>query len=132
MKSIIVKKSDYFSSKSKVFIIAGSRKIQIKGYGLYTIQVNEGENISASQLWTGSNSIDYDKLGQETSLIIKPRLSRLLALIIGVTFIICSLIFFFTKIPWTLIPLILFGIYILIYLTILKNRYLILAEENRT
>jgi hypothetical protein len=129
MKSIKVKKSNYFSSTSKVFIIVGSRKIQINGYGLYTIQVNEGENISASQLWTGSKTIDYGNLEEGTSLIIKPKLSRSLALIIGITFIICSLIFYFTRISWSLLPLIPFGIYIIIYLTILKDRYLILEEE---
>jgi hypothetical protein len=132
IKYIKVKKSNYFSTNSKLFINAGSRKTQLSGYRPYTIEVNEGETISASQLWTGSNTIQYDKLENGSSLIVNPKLSRLLALIIGITFITCSLIFFLTRILWSLIPMIPFEIYIIIYITILKNRYLILEEEDRS
>ena len=89
-----------------------------------------GEKISASQLWTGSNKIDFDELEEGISLVIKPRLSRLLALIIGIVFILCSIIFISTRYRWSFLPLIPFIIYIGAYLTILKNRYLVIEKDK--
>lgn len=130
MKNIKIKKSKYFSNTSKVYVIVGSRKALIKGYGIYTVPVNEGENIYASQLWTGSNRIDYNKLEEEIPLFIKPRLSRLFALIIGVVFIFCSIVFIAARFRWSFLPLVPFAIYVGAYLTVLRNRYLIIESET--
>jgi hypothetical protein len=102
--------------------------VLIKGFGLYTIPINEGENISASHLWTGSNKIDYSKLEDGITLLIKPRLSRLFALITGIVFLLCLIVFIFTRFSWSFLPLVPFAIYIGIYLTILRNRYLIIEK----
>jgi hypothetical protein len=130
MKNFKIKKSNYFSNRSKIYVFSGSRKVLIKGFGLYTISINEGEKISASQLWTGSNKIDFDELEEGISLVIKPRLSRLLAIIIGIVFILCSIIFISTRYRWSFLPLIPFIIYIGAYLTILKNRYLVIEKDK--
>jgi hypothetical protein len=129
MKNIKIKKSNYFSDTSMIYVIAGSGKVLIKGFGLYTIPINEGENISASHLWTGSNKIDYTKLEEGIKLIIKPRLSRLFALIIGIVFLLCSIVFIFTRFRWSFVPLIPFAIYVGAYLTVLRNRYLIIEKD---
>jgi hypothetical protein len=129
MKNIIIKKSNYFSGTSNIYLNVGSRKVLIKGFGSYTIPVSEGENIYASQLWTESNRIDYNRLEEGISLLIKPRLSKLFALIIGIVFLLCSIVFIFTRIRWSFLPLIPFAIYIGVYLTILRDRYLIIEKE---
>jgi hypothetical protein len=129
MKNIKIRKSNYFSNTSKIYVIVGSRKVLINGFGSYTIPVNEGENIYASQLWTGSNRIDYNKLEEGISLLIKPRLSRLFALITGIVFLLCSVFFIFTGFRWSFLPLIPFAIYIGVYLTILRDRYLIIEID---
>jgi hypothetical protein len=130
MKNFKIKKSNYFSNTSKIFVFAGSKKVLITGYGLYTLSINEGEKISASHLWTGSEKVDYDKIEDGISLIIKPRLTRLLALIVGCVFLLCCSIFIITRYRWSFLPLIPFVLYIVIYLTFLKDRYLII-EKNQ-
>lgn len=130
MKNVSVKKSKYFSNTSKIYLFVGSKKVLIKGFELYTIPINEGENIAASHLWTGSNKIGYNKIEDGNSFVIKPRLSKLLALIIGIVFLFCSIIFILTSYRWSFLPLIPFIIYIVIYLTILKDRYLIIEKDR--
>jgi hypothetical protein len=130
MKNISIKKSNYFSNTSKIYVFVGSRKVLITGFGLYTIPINVGEKISASHLWTGSEKLDYDKIDESISLVIKPRLNRLLALVIGIVFLLCCAIFIVTGYRWSFLPLIPFVIYIGTYLTILKDRYLILEKDQ--
>lgn len=129
MKNISIKKSRNFSDSSKIYVFVGSRKVHIKGFGLYTLPINEGEFISASQLWTGSNRIYYDNVDDGILLIIKPRLNRILAIIVGIVFLVCTIISIFTKCRWSFLPLVPFIIYITIYLTVLRNRYLIIEKD---
>jgi len=130
MKNISIKKSSYFSNSSKVYVFVGSRKVLIKGFGLYTLPINEGEFIYASQLWTGSNRIYYDNLVDGILLIIKPRLNRIFALIVGIVFLVCTIISILTKCRWSFLPLVPFIIYIAIYLSVLRNRYLIIEKDQ--
>jgi hypothetical protein len=129
MKNISIKKSNYFSKMSKVYVLVGSKKVLIKGFELYTIPINEGEKISASQLWTGSKKIDFDKIEEGISYVIKPKLNKLLALIIGIVFIFCAILFILTRYRWSGVPLIPFAIYIIMYLTVFKERYLIIEKD---
>ena len=130
MKNVQIKKSKYFSHGSKIFVHVGSRKIHLKGFELYTVPIDEQENISVSHLWTSSSKINYDQLENGVSLVIKPRLNRFFALIVGIVFLLCLLISIFTGSRWSYIPLIPFIIYIGIYLTVLKNRYLIIEKDK--
>jgi hypothetical protein len=129
MKNIKIKKSNYFSDTSKIYVLAGSGKVLIKGFGLYTMPINDDENISASHLWTGSNKIEYSELEEGVSLLIKPRLSRLFALIIGIVFLICSVIFILTGYRWSFLPLVPFALYVGAILTVLRDRYLIIEKD---
>lgn len=130
MKNIRIKKSNYFSSKSKIYVHVGSRKIRIDGFGLYTIPINAGEYLFASQMWTGSDKIAYEMLDDGELLVIEPKLSRLFALIVGIIFILCSIIAILTRYRWSFLPLVPLIIYIGLYLTVLRNRYLIIKKEQ--
>lgn len=115
---------------SQVYVLVGSKKVLIKGFELNAIPINEGEKISASQLWTGSKKIDYDKIEEGIPHVIKPKLNKLLVLIIGIVFIFCAILFILTRFRWSGVPLIPFAIYIIAYLTVLKDRYLIIDKDQ--
>jgi hypothetical protein len=130
MKTINFRKNPEFSPDSKVVLHVGTKVIHIKGFGSFSVLAEPDEEVYASHLWTGSNKIDYNKIEDGNSFVIKPRLSKLLALIIGVVFLFCSTIFILTSYRWSFLPLIPFIIYIVIYLTILKDRYLIIEKDQ--
>lgn len=132
MKYISIKKSNYFSKMSQVYVLVGHKKVLIKGFELYTIPINEGEKISVSQLWTGSKKIDFDKIEEGILYVIKPKLNKFLALIVGIVFIFCAILFILTRFRWSGVPLIPFALYIIAYLTVLKDRYLIIEKTRQT
>ena len=132
MKTIKIRKNNEFSDRSKVLLHNGSSLIHIKGFDPISFQVEPGEEIYVSQLWTQSNRIRYDKLKENSMLLIKPRLGRVLAFIILVVFTVCTVIFLFTKWRWSYIPLVPFLIYIGLYLSFFKNQYLIIKEEVKS
>jgi hypothetical protein len=126
MKTVKMKKSKVFSSKSRVYINIGHQKTYLKGFGLYAISVNPGDSIIASQLWTKSNCLNYDDIIDGSIFLIKPRMGRTFTLLVLFIFIICSCIFFLYKSRWSFVPIGIIAIYISLYLTILKNKYLII------
>jgi hypothetical protein len=130
MKTIKIRKSKYFSSNSKIFAKTESNKLFLKGFGLFTISVNPGENLFATQLWTSSNKVSYDEIMDGSTLIVRPRLGRNLVVIITIIFVLGVVVFSLTKFKWSFIFLLPFAIYILLYLTIFKNKYLILKQET--
>ena len=130
MKKIVIKKSHDLSPSSKVYLHIGSSKIHLLGFGLYTLTISEGDEIFSSHLWTQSPKIHYEDLEDGISLLIKPRLNKVFALVIGILFIFCSVIFVLTRYRWSFFPLIPFVVYIFIYLTVLRNRYLIISQEQ--
>ena len=78
MKNIRICKSHDLSSNSKIFLHIGEKKIHIKGFGLYNISLESGQKIHASHLWTGSNKVKYEDLLEDSTLIIRPRMRKLL------------------------------------------------------
>jgi hypothetical protein len=130
MKKVIIKKSKYFTSSSKIFLCLKNERILLSGFGLYTISLNEGDSFYVKQLWTRSKSISYDQVEDGSQLSVKPKLNRLLAFIIGVVFIICFIVYIYSKSRWSFTPLIPFIIYIITYLSFLRNEYLILKRSD--
>lgn len=130
MKTFEIKKTNEFSAKSKVFLNIGTKKIHVKGFGSFPVIIEPNESVFASQLWTQSNKITYENLKDKSKMLITPRLNKMLAFIILMVFGICTLVFLFTKNRWSFVPLIPFIIYVLLYLTVLKNRYLIIKEAK--
>ncbi len=128
MKTINIRKSTQFSEDSKIMVHAGERSMHVRGFDARSFTVEDEEEIYASHDWTQSNRIGYDSLGDGQTYIIMPRLTKKLAFIILITFMVCAAVFFFTKIRWSFIPLIPFGIYILLYLTLLRKKYLIVEQ----
>src|SRR4030042_71563 len=126
MKTITIKKNIEFSANSKVYLHLGSKCIHIKGFGPFSFTVEPGEVFYASQLWTQSNRIKYDQLNNNSSFLIKPRLGKVLAFIILVVFMICTLLFLFFRSRWSYMPLMPFVIYVGLYLSFLRNSYLII------
>jgi len=53
MKNINIKKSITFQNTSKIYVFVGLESIN-KRIWVYTIPINEGENIIASHLWTAA------------------------------------------------------------------------------
>ena len=131
MKNINIKKNRDFSGNSKIYLHVGDSRTHINGFGLYHLSIHPREEMYATHHWTMSNRIHYDELNEGISLVIKPKLTKKLALIIGIVFVICSLIFLITKYRWSFLPLLPFVLYVGTYLTILKNRYLIIEKEKR-
>jgi hypothetical protein len=126
MKTVKIRKNNEFSPDSKVFLHIGEKQIHIKGFESFSFNVEPGQEFFASQLWTKSNKITYNQLDNSSCLIIKPRLGKVLAFTSLMIFAACTLVFIFTKFRWSYIPLVLIGFYVLFYLTILRDKYLII------
>lgn len=124
MKTFKIKKDFDLSPYSKIILYYGNRKIHIKEYDFSEITLEPGESVYASQLWTRSKKLQYEDITDNSTYIIKPQLTRLLAYIIFVISLICIVVFIFTRWRWSLIPIIPFVIYVLLFVTILYNRYL--------
>ena len=124
MKTFKIKKDFDLSPYSKIILYYGNRKIHIKEYDFSEITLEPGESVYASQLWTRSKKLQYEDITDNSTYIIKPQLTRLLAYIIFVISLICIVVFIFTRWRWSLIPIIPFVIYVLLFVTILYDRYL--------
>jgi hypothetical protein len=129
MKTIKIRKSLDFSAKSKVFLHSGRRKTHIKGFGSFSIPIEEGEECYASHLWTSSKKIPYKEM-TETSLLIKPRMDKVFAFVVMMICIVCMTIFILTQTRWPLYPMIPIIIYVILYISVLKNRYLIIKPDK--
>lgn len=125
MKTILISKTNDFSDESKLILHIYSEKIHIKGFGSYKFSLNPGDSFYLTHQWTSSPKMYYDNLAEENSLIVKPRLDKRLLILIMVTLILCSIVFFILKSRWSFLPMIPFVVYILIYLTILRKKYLV-------
>jgi len=130
MKTIRIKKNYEFSPNSKVFLHIGDKQVQIKGFESFSFTIEPGQEFFASQQWTRSNKIMYSQISDISSYIIKPRLGKMLAFIALILFTVCTVIFIFTKYRWSYIPLALVAFYILLYLTILREKYLIIKPDK--
>ena len=124
MKTFKIKKNYDLSPYSKILLHYGNRKIHVKEYDFSEITLEPGESVYASQLWTRSKKLQYEDITDNSTYIIKPQLTRLLAYIIFVISLICIVVFIFTRWRWSFIPLIPFVIYVLLFVTILYDRYL--------
>jgi len=126
MKTIKIRKSIDFSENSKLLVHIGGKKIHIKGFESFSLPVNEGEEIYATHLWTSSNKISYEQIKNGDLFLIRPRLGKQFAFINLVIFLICFAIFYFTKSRWSFLPLLPTVLYAGLYITVLKNKYLII------
>jgi len=124
VKTFKIKKDYDLSPYSKIILYYGNRKIHVKEYDFSEITLEPGESVYASQLWTRSKKLQYEDITDNSTYIIKPQLTRLLAYIIFVISLICIVVFIFTRWRWSLIPIIPFVIYVLLFVTILYDRYL--------
>jgi hypothetical protein len=126
MKNFKICKSHELSSNSKIFLHIGEKRIHIKGFGLFKISLEPGQEFHASHQWTRSKKIKYEDIKNGSSFLIRPRIGRLFIFILLIVFSICTCIFLFTKFRWSFIPLAPFAIYILLYVSLFKDRYLII------
>lgn len=131
MKTIKVRKSTDFSENSKVYLHIGVKKVHLRGYESLSLPLNPGEEIYASQQWTRSNKISYEQVENESNIFIRPRLGKQVAFINLVILLICFAIFYFTRSRWSFFPFIPSIIYIGLYLTFLRKKYLI-VESYKT
>jgi hypothetical protein len=130
MKTIKIRKANIFSANSKVFIYNGADKVHIKGFGLYALSIDSGDILKASHLWTKSDTINYEDLKDGSTVLIRPRFGRAFTIFVTILFIVCTCIFFLFKSKWSFIPLGVLAIYIAVYLTILKDKYLIIEQSQ--
>jgi predicted RND superfamily exporter protein len=131
MKTITIKKTYEFSENSEIYLNSGTRQIHIKGFGSFSLTLEPGEEFFASYLWTRSNKITYEQLTNNYSFIIKPKFGKLLAFLVIILFVVCFCIFIFSKSRWSFLPLTPIVIYVFAYLSILKNRYLIIEPSKK-
>lgn len=132
MKTISIKKDYDFSPTGKVILHIGERKEYLKGFGPFPFTIGPDQEFYASHQWTRSNRIEYNKIGENTSFLVKPRFGKVLAFVTLMIFMVCMVIFIFTRFRWSFIPLVPIAIYVLIYVTILSDKYLIIepAKED--
>lgn len=130
MKVISIRKSYDFSPGGKVFVHSGNTKIHIKGYNYNDVTINPGENLYATQQWTSSRKIEYDELTDRSKYLIKPRLGKVFAFIVLIVFSVCTCIFIFTRWRWSVLPLLPFAVSPLLYVSVLKNRFLIIKKDT--
>jgi len=126
MKTIKIRKSIDFSENSRILLYIGGKKIHLKGFESFSLPVNPGEEIYATHLWTGSNNISYDHIEDGDMFLVRPRLGKQFAFINLIIFMICFAIFYFTRWRWSFVPLLPTVLYAGLYITILRNRYLII------
>ena len=130
MKTYQIRKNHEFSENANVHLHIGTKQIHIKGFGSFSLSLSPGEEFFASHLWTKSNIITYEELANGSSFVIKPRLNKLLAFISFLITVGCLCLFIFTKNRWSFIPLAPIVIYVAMYLSIFKNKYLIIKQEK--
>jgi len=130
MKKITIRKDRYFSSRSKIFLHAGSEKTWLKGYNSYIINVSEGDNLFAKYMWTGSNEVDYEDLDENEPLLIRPRIRRSLVAVFLVVYLICVAVFIQTRWRWSVLPLLPFAVYIGAYITVLRNGFMVIEKDH--
>lgn len=130
MKTIRIKKNYEFSPNSKVLLHIGDKQVQIKGFESFSFTVDPGQEFFVSQQWTRSNKISYSQISDISSFLIKPRLGKMLAFIALLIFVVCTVIFVFTKNRWSYLPITPVAFYILLYLTILREKYLIIKPDK--
>jgi hypothetical protein len=130
MKTIRIKKNYEFSPNSKVIIHVGENRTIIKGFESFSFTIEPGQEIYASQLWTKSNMISYDQIDDLSTFVIKPRLGKMLAFIALMVFAACTALFIFTRFRWSYLPLTFIAFYALLYITVLKDRYLIINQTK--
>jgi hypothetical protein len=128
-KSISIRKSTDFSDRSKVLLHIGEKTFHIKGFNSFSFEVAPENVVFASQDWTSSNRLAYEQL-ESNAYLIKPRLTKKLAFWMLVVTSICFLIFIFAKWRWSFLPLIPFAFYILLYLSLLRKKYLIIVPDK--
>jgi hypothetical protein len=128
MKTIKIKKSSDLSENSKIYLHVGDKKKHIRGYESYSITINPGEEFFASHQWTSSNKYSYDQINDGSSFIIRPRLGKKFAFINLVILMICFVIFYFTRSRWSFFPLLPSAIFGGLFLTVLKDKYLIIES----
>jgi hypothetical protein len=131
MKTIKIRKSTDFSENSKVYLHIGNNKMHIRGFESVSLSLSPGDKLYASQQWAKSNMVSYDQIEDEASFVIRPRLGKVFAFINLVILMICYAIFHFTRSRWSFFLLIPSLIYIALYITVLKNRYLIIELINK-
>lgn len=131
MKTIKIRKSVDFSENSKIYLHIGTKLTHIKGFGSFSLPVEQGEEFFASHLWTKSNKINYSEISDNESFIIKPRMGKVLAFATLIVFTLCTVFFLFTKNRWSYIPLVPIVIYVFLHLSILKDRYLIISPFKK-
>lgn len=130
MKNIKIKKARIFSPNSKIYVITSQSKVLITGYKPYNINVYEGELLSARQEWTGSNKIEYDKICEASQYVIKPRQNGFLVIYIAIAFIITYIVLLLTRNRFSFLLVLPIPLYIILYLTIWRNRVLIIEQEK--
>jgi hypothetical protein len=130
MKKIIIRKDRYFSSRSKIFLHAGSVKTCLKGYNPYIINLNEGDKLYATYMWTGSNEVDYEDLDENIPLLIRPRIRRSLIAVFLIVYLICVAVFIRTRWRLSVLPLLPFGVYIGAYITVLRNGFMVREKDQ--
>jgi len=128
MKTIKVRKSTDFSENSKVYLHIGGKKVHLRGYESFSFPLNPDEEIYASQQWTSSNKVSYDQVEDQSFFVIRPRLGKQFAFINLVILLICFAIFYFTRSRWSFFPFIPSIIYIGLYITLLREKYLIIES----
>ena len=132
MKTVIFRKSKDFSSNSKVILHLGNDKTHIRGFGSYSFSIEPNQELFASQQWVRSEVISYATVNDNTTYLIKPKLDKLLAIITLIVFFVCAIVFLTTKSRWSFIPILPIALYVIVYLTILKNKYLIITPDQVT
>lgn len=128
MKTIKVRKSTDFSENSKVYLHMGTKKVHLRGYESFSFNVNPGEAIYATQQWTSSNRVSYEQVEDQSNYAIRPRLGKKFAFINLVILLICFAIFYFTRSKWSFFPFIPSIIYIGLYISLLREKYLIIES----
>lgn len=132
MKTVKIAKSNDFSSESRLILHLKQERIHIKGFGSYTFSLGYGESFYLTHQWTSSQIVSYDDLGEENFFLVKPRLDKRLLFIFFFVFMLCTIAFLVFRSRWSYLPLIPFVIYILLYLSVLRNKYLILTPVKNT
>jgi predicted RND superfamily exporter protein len=131
MKTISIRMNYDFSPTSKVILHIGERKEHLKGYRPFSFTVYPDQEFYVSHQWTNSNRIRYNEIGEDTSYLVRPRFGKVLAFVTLIIFMICTVIFIFTRFRWSFMPLVPIALYVVTYVTILRDKYLII-ESTKT
>lgn len=127
-KTIKIRKSNDFSKSSNVLLIQNDQKVKLSSYDSIEVEILNTDIVYLRHIWTRSHKLTFSKLDDGATYEVVPILGKKFGFVFLLISSLCLILFLITNWWWFGIPLGGMGLYILVVLSLLSNRYLRLIE----